>query len=156
MGLMADMGAPPKKIKNKHVDPKRTARRPGRINLKSVAEVLEARGMDPTEALVNILQPMDEEGNALSCRLPPDIQARILNELLQYTQPKLKSIEIRGRLGVAGFNPSDEQARAMAEEFLRGEGVAGLAQITNEGDDSQGDEDDGHDQAGGSLGSSEG
>lgn len=132
MGKVADLAGVPDK--NRHISPHMTMHKPNRINLKRVAEVLESRGMDPTEELVNILRPVDKDGNAVPSKLPADIQARILNELLQYTQPKLKSIEIKGRLGVAGFNPTDAQARAMAEEFLLGQ-VA--EQIT---DDEQGED----------------
>ena len=117
LGAVAELAGKPDT--NRHVSKHRTAGA-GRINLKAVGEVLAERGLDPTQALVDILLPTDPEtGEPAPCRLPADIQARILNELLQYTQPKLKSIEIKGRLGVAAFNPTDEQARAMAEEFLR-------------------------------------
>lgn len=110
---------------NRHIATNRKAAGVNRINLKAVGEVLAERGLDPTQALVDILLPTDKQtGKPVPCRLPADIQARILNELLQYTQPKLKSIEIKGRLGVAAFNPTDEQARAMAEEFLRASGDA--------------------------------
>jgi hypothetical protein len=105
--------------KTPHLPKNRSLQGRGRINLKAVAEVLAARGLDPTEALVDILYPTDDEGKDIPCRLPADVQARVLNELLQYTQPKLKSIEIKGRIGAAVFNPTDEQARALAEEFLR-------------------------------------
>ncbi len=107
------------------VKPPRVSRRrsgkPGRINLKAVAEVLAERGLDPTEAIIDILQPVDPEtGEDLPCRLDPDVQARILNELLQYTQPKLKSVEVRAKVAAAGFDINDEQAKRIAEEFLKG------------------------------------
>ena len=50
--------------------PRNAARGVGRINLKAVGEVLAARGLDPTEAIIDILQPMDPAtGLALPCRL---------------------------------------------------------------------------------------
>lgn len=102
----------------KLLDPRRAAKRPGRINLRAVAEVLAERGLDPTEAIVNILQPHDEHGAPLACRLEPEVQARILNELLQYTQPKLKSVEIRAKVVATSFDVNDEQAARIAQEFL--------------------------------------
>jgi hypothetical protein len=82
----------------------------GRINLRAVSEVLQAAGMDPAEELVRIVK----EG-----KLPLDIQARVLNELLQYTQPKLKSVEVRAKVVGTGFDINDAQAKRIAEEFLK-------------------------------------
>lgn len=96
----------------------RSSRTPGRINLKAVAEVLAARGLDPTEEIINILRPVDENGNPTACMLDHDVQARVLNELLQYTQPKLKSIEVRAKVAATSFDINDVQARRIAEEFL--------------------------------------
>ena len=42
-----------------------------------------------------------------------------MNELLQYTQPKLKSVEIKARVVGTSFDVNDEQARRIAEEFLK-------------------------------------
>jgi len=106
------------------IDPRRsTGKRLGRINLRAVAEVLAERGLDPTEAIVNILQPVGEDGMPLPCKLEPDVQARILNELLQYTQPKLKSVEIKAKVAATAFDVNDEQAAKIATEFLRASGI---------------------------------
>lgn len=94
-----------------HLKPEQsTAKQYNRINLRAVGDVLSQSGLDPTVELVKILE---------SGKLPADIQARILNELLQYTQPKLKSIEIRAKVAATAFDVNDEQARRIAEEFLR-------------------------------------
>jgi hypothetical protein len=82
----------------------------GGINLRAVAEVLSELGMDPAVELVKIVQ---------AGSLPPDVHARILNELLQYTQPKLKSIEVRAKVAATSFDVNDDQARRIAEEFLK-------------------------------------
>lgn len=72
----------------------RTSARQGnnRINLKAVAEVLAEKGLDPTVALVDIIQ---------SGTLPPDIQARVLGTLMEYVHSKKKSVEITGADGGA-------------------------------------------------------
>jgi hypothetical protein len=93
-----------------------TSRKPGRINLKAVGEVLQERGLDPTEEIINIIDGVDEHGRHL---IDPDTRLRILNELLQYTQPKLKSIEIKAKVAATAFDVNDEQAKRIAEEFLR-------------------------------------
>lgn len=105
-------------VKKPYLSGKRS-NKPGRINLRAVSEVLMARGLDPTEELINILQPTDEDGNPAESKLDLDVQARILNELLQYTQPKLKSVEIKARIAATSFDVNDEQAKRIAEEFLK-------------------------------------
>lgn len=115
-GAISDLKAKPVKPL---MDPRRTSRQPARINLKAVADVLAERGLDPTEQILGILCPTDEEGRPLPSSLDPDVQARIWNELLQYTQPKLKSVEVKGNLTAAVVNFSPDQARAIAEEFIK-------------------------------------
>lgn len=109
-----------RRSKDQILDPKRTSTRPGRINLKAVAEVLAERGYDPTVEILKLLDPgVDEEGNPLPSSIDADVRGRLWNELLQYTQPKLKSIEVKGKIAAAGFDVSDDQARRLAEEFLK-------------------------------------
>jgi len=55
----------------------------GRINLKKVAEVLADYGLDPTVEIVNVLPELDVE-----------LRAKVMLELIQYCQPKLKSVEV--------------------------------------------------------------
>lgn len=127
-GKMADSATPSKK--KPHLPASRTANRPGRINLKAVAEVLAARGLDPTEEIINLLLPPVDgngqpvpgrDGKPMGSALEPDVRARIWNELLQYTQPKLKSVDVKVKGAIATFNVSPEQARKIAEEYLRSE-----------------------------------
>lgn len=89
------------------------ALRTPRLNLRAVSEVLVANGLDPADELAKIVK---------SGKLDVDIQVRVLSELLQYTQPKLKSVEVKGKLAVAGFQVNDDQARRIAEEFLAAQG----------------------------------
>lgn len=80
------------------------------MNLKAVAQALIDEGYDPAVELVRIVQ---------SGELPAEVQARFLNELITYYQPKVKAIEISGKGGgpiELAFTP--EQARAIAEEYL--------------------------------------
>lgn len=93
-----------------HLPQARTSKKAGRINLQAVAEVLAEHGLDPTVELVRILK---------TDQLDPDVQVRVLNELLQYTQPKLKSVEIRAKVAGTSFDINDEQAKRIAEEFLK-------------------------------------
>lgn len=79
------------------------------INLKAVAEALREAGMDPAVEMINILKRQvpvrDVNGKP---RIDPetkqpmmvdavdaDTKLRMLNEMLQYTQPKLKSVEMK-------------------------------------------------------------
>jgi len=86
-----------------------SSKKPMGINLKAVAEALREAGMDPAVEMINILQrrvPVrDVNGKP---RIDPetkqpimvdavdaDTKLRMLNEMLQYTQPKLKSVEMK-------------------------------------------------------------
>ena len=111
----------------------RAAKKPGRINLKAVAEVLADEGMDPAAEMVRILKAqiplrdrqgmivMDSDGNpVMQDVVDSDVKLRMLNELLQYTQPKLKAVEMTGKNGgpIAVASLSSEQAEKIAREFL--------------------------------------
>ena len=86
-----------------------TSSAPHRINLKAVAEALIEEGMDPTVEMIRILKaqkpvttitgkpiidPETKQPKMVDV-LDPDTKLRMLNELLQYTQPKLKSVEMK-------------------------------------------------------------
>lgn len=87
----------------------RKAKQPGKINLKAVAEALAEAGMDPTVEMIKVLQrrvPVtDRNGNPvidvmtgdplMEDVVDSDTKLRTLNELLQYTQPKLKAVEMK-------------------------------------------------------------
>jgi hypothetical protein len=88
-------------------------RGPG-INLRKVAEVLEEQELDPMVEIVRILK---------SKTLDPTQEVRVLTELLQYYQPKLKAIEINAT--VMEMTPEQRHARLT---HLLGKGFAGLDQ----------------------------
>ena len=86
-----------------------SSKKPMGINLKAVAEALREAGMDPAVEMINILKRQvpvrDVNGKP---RIDPetkqpimvdavdaDTKLRMLNEMLQYTQPKLKSVEMK-------------------------------------------------------------
>lgn len=79
-----------------------------RINLRAVSEALMEEGLDPTLEMIKILKKeipvldvngkprKDSAGNPMMRpALDDDTKLRTLNELLQYTQPKLKSVEMK-------------------------------------------------------------
>ena len=79
---------------------KKPGRKPKGINLGKVAEVLIARGLDPTEELVDILQKtkpvtLKDGTQAQVPVLDDDVRAKVLLELQQYVAPKLKAIEVK-------------------------------------------------------------
>ena len=86
----------------------RSSKKPFGINLKMVSEALIEEGMDPTLEMIKILKKevavLDVNGKArvnkdgtpmMRSALDDDTKLRTLNELLQYTQPKLKSVEMK-------------------------------------------------------------
>lgn len=78
-----------------------------RINLKAVAEACIDEGLDPAIEIAKALKatiPMMRNGmqvyddNGVAVMIPlldVDTRMRTLNEFLQYTQPKLKSVEVK-------------------------------------------------------------
>lgn len=80
-----------------------------RINLKAVSEALVDEGLDPTVEIIRILKSevpvCDANGKPkldpktkkpiMVPALDADTRMRMMNELLQYTQPKLKSVEMK-------------------------------------------------------------
>jgi hypothetical protein len=86
----------------------RAARGRAGMNLAAVGEVLARYGLDPADRLGEILtrkeKVIDRNGNVVidaetgepvtRPALDTDTEARLLTELLQYTRPKLKAIEV--------------------------------------------------------------
>ena len=84
-----------------------TSSAPHRINLRAVAEACIEEGLDPAVEIAKALKatiPMMRNGmqvfddNGVAVMVPlldVDTRMRTLNEFLQYTQPKLKSIEVK-------------------------------------------------------------
>ena len=80
-----------------------------KINLKAVAAALIDEGYDPAVEIINILKkqvPVLDNGGSpkldpktkkpiMRDALDPDTKLRMLNEMLQYTQPKLKAVEVK-------------------------------------------------------------
>lgn len=78
-----------------------------RINLKAVAEACIDEGLDPAVEITKALnkqiplikngqQVFDDNGLPVMVHLvDSDTRLRTLNELLQYTQPKLKAVEVK-------------------------------------------------------------
>lgn len=79
-----------------------------KINLKAVAVALAEEGLDPALEMVRILKAqvpllsragapvINDDGTPLMVdALDADIKLRMLNEMLQYTQPKLKAVEMK-------------------------------------------------------------
>lgn len=79
-----------------------------RINLKAVSEALIDEGLDPATEITRILKgeiERDDNGNPVlhpvtgepvrKYLVDPETRLRTLNEVLQYTQPKLKAVEVK-------------------------------------------------------------
>lgn len=90
------------------IKPKQAARKEGRLNLLAVADALSLEGLDPAVEMVKILNTkipvttrdglpvLDAEGKQVYVdAVDPETKLRTLNELLQYTQPKLKAVEMK-------------------------------------------------------------
>lgn len=80
----------------------------GRISLRAVADACVDAGLDPAAEIVRVLQTKklatdrwgntlhDEDGKPIEVdQIDADTRLRTLNELLQYTQPKLKAVEVK-------------------------------------------------------------
>lgn len=99
-----------------------------RINLKMVAEALADEGLDPTTEMIRILKakvPLTTRGGVpvldakgepvLVNAIDDDVRLRTLGAMLEYTQPKLKAIEMKlsGHLDL-----SDEQIDARLHALM--------------------------------------
>jgi hypothetical protein len=85
-----------------------SARRPGGINLRTVAEACLEAGLDPAVEIARALATrvpvldakgrpvLDAQGQIVTTGLvDTDTKIRTLTELLQYNQPKLKAVEMK-------------------------------------------------------------
>jgi hypothetical protein len=83
-------------------------RHPLKINLMAVSEALVEEGLDPAIEFARILRGrplVDDEGKpvidpvtgeqARRYELDADVRVRMLSEILNYTQPKLKAVEVK-------------------------------------------------------------
>lgn len=88
--------------------PRKDGREPFR--LKEVVEVLEEYGLDPLAEIARILK---EEPDALRA----NERVRVLESLLEYYTPKLKSVDHKGSVDVRQ-RLTDDQLKAIAAEVL--------------------------------------
>jgi hypothetical protein len=83
-------------------------RHPLKINLMAVSEALVEEGLDPAVEFARILKGrplVDEDGKpvidpatgqpARRYEIDTDVRVRMLNSILEYTQPKLKAVEVK-------------------------------------------------------------
>ena len=68
----------------------RTLKKRVGVNLKAVAEVLDAHGLNPTEEVIKLIQTGD---------IDDDLKARLFMELTEYVHPKLARTEHVGKDG---------------------------------------------------------
>lgn len=79
-----------------------------KINLKAVAEALIDEGLDPAIEIARVLKGrplVDSNGNpvldpvtgheVMEHAIDPEVRLRTLNSLLEFTQPKLKAVEVK-------------------------------------------------------------
>lgn len=108
----------------------KTSSAPHRINLKAVSEALVEEGLDPAVEIARVLKGEIVYGDdGQPCKHPitgevlrryaidADTRVRTLNEVLQYTQPKLKAVEVKvsGALELTGEQLDDRIAALMAK-----------------------------------------
>jgi hypothetical protein len=86
----------------------RSSSKPLGINLRAVSEALVEEGLDPAVEFARVLRgrpAVDAGGNpvidpvtgdqARVYEIDTDVRVRMLSEILQYTQPKLKAVEVK-------------------------------------------------------------
>ena len=79
-----------------------------RLNRKAVAEALLDEGLDPATEIARVLRGrplLDDNGNevidpvtglpVMEHLVDPEVRLRTLNSLLEFTQPKLKAVEVK-------------------------------------------------------------
>ena len=108
----------------------RAAKAPGKINLVPVFEALIAAGVDPAAEMIKIIKGQvmvtDRSGEPVKDAdglimmvdaVDADTKLRVLSELLSYTQPKLKAVEMRvsGHLELSNEQLDSRLAALMAK-----------------------------------------
>ena len=108
-------------------------RHPLKINLMAVSEALVEEGLDPAVEFARILKGrplVDEDGNAVMdpvtgqqarrYDLDADVRVRMLSEILNYTQPKLKAIEVKmsGSLELTS-EQLDQRLNALMQKVMK-------------------------------------
>lgn len=98
----------------------------GAFNLKAVSDACVLAGLDPASEIVRVLQSkkqlldrsgkpvLDADGNPVFIdEIDTETRLRTLNELLQYVQPKLKTVEVK-MSGTLDLAPEQLDARLTA------------------------------------------
>jgi hypothetical protein len=108
-------------------------RNPLKINLMAVSEALAEEGLDPAVEFARILRGkplVDENGNpvmdpitgeqARRYEIDADVRVRMLNQILEYTQPKLKAVEVKmsGNLEL-NSEQLDQRLNALLQKAVR-------------------------------------
>lgn len=105
----ADLQAAGPKSNRRHAIETSTGNKyPLKINLLAVAEALVEEGLDPAIEFARVLKGRvlyDEDGKQIidpttgapvrRYAIEEDVRVRMLSEILQYTQPKLKAVEVK-------------------------------------------------------------
>lgn len=104
-----------------------------KINLKAVADALIDAGLDPAVEITRVLKGslvFDDDGQPVmdpatgeqkrQYSVDTDTRLRTLNEILQYTQPKLKAVEVKlnGSLELTS-DQLDQRLGALLEKAAR-------------------------------------
>lgn len=130
------MGANPPLTGRSHIRvAARNARRtPAAFSLRTVAEACLEAGLDPAQAIAAALTSqvqardrmgtpvVDDEGNPVMVdTVDPDTRLRVLSSLLEYTQPKLKAVEVKmsGALELSS-EQLDQRLQALLAKAARG------------------------------------
>ena len=105
----ADLQAAGPKSNRRHAIESSTGNKyPLKINLRAVSDALVEEGLDPAVEFARVLKGRalyDDEGKPVidpvtgepvrRYAIDEDVRVRMLSEILQYTQPKLKAVEVK-------------------------------------------------------------
>ena len=96
------------------------------VNLRDVGEVLASYGLDATAEIAGILMPHDVIGETgevegQGYQLDPKDRVKALLELLQYTKPKLKAVEVTVTAPELTEKQVDDRLRALLAKAAKRE-----------------------------------